>query len=111
MRNISCSHTTGQVLMRSKTVTRRIGWRFLKAGTFLRVVKKAMGLKPGEKIEPLAIVRVTSVRRERLDEMTDRDCKLEGYPGMKAAEFVAMFCEKFGTKRSEIGRASCRERV
>lgn len=95
MQNISCSHTIAQVRARSKTVTRRLGWAGLQPGTLLRVVEKAMGLKPGEKIVPLAVVRVVSVRRERLIDMTDEDCAREGFPQMDRLEFIRFFARAF----------------
>lgn len=102
MRNISFSMTTAQIQARTKTVTRRAGWLKLKPGDRLRGVKKAMGLKKGETIEPLAEVIVTSVRRERLDAMLEDmnygkiECDLEGFgqdPVLSCPiEFVAFFC-------------------
>ena len=91
-RLISFSLTEPQILDRSKTVTRRLGWRNLKRGTVLRGVRKAMGLKPGEKVEDLALIRVVSVRTERLDEITTEDVAREGYPGRTPAWFVEHFC-------------------
>lgn len=103
MRNISCSLTTEQVRARTKFVTRRLGWKFLKPDTLLRVVEKAMGLKPGEKIVPLAIVRVIYVRRERLRAMICNgnyygrcEVELEGFPEKTPLQFVDMFCEHMG---------------
>lgn len=92
MRNISFQMTTDQILGRTKTVTRRLGWLTLKPGDMLRACEKCMGLKPGEKVRQLAVIRITSVRRERLEEITAEDCALEGFPDMMPEEFVAMFC-------------------
>lgn len=80
MRNISFAKTLDQIRQRTKTVTRRTGWAWLEEGTLLRPVEKAMGLKKGEKVQPIfddgTCIRVVSVRRERLDaiEEHDRDC-------------------------------------
>lgn len=95
MKNISCFHTQRQVRDRSKLVTRRLRWINLKPGTLLQVVKKGMGLKPGQSIERMAIVKVVSVRRERLDAITAEDCALEGFPEMTPEDFVAFFCRSF----------------
>jgi len=97
MRNISCSHTKDQVRARTKTVTRRLGWKDLKPGTLLRVVEKAMGLKPGEKIVPLAVVRVTKVTREKLFEIRRNrwDCGKEGFPQFDPDEFIVFFAGTF----------------
>ncbi|MGE3278052.1 MAG: ASCH domain-containing protein [Vicinamibacterales bacterium] len=92
MRNISFMLTQPQIRDRSKTVTRRLGWATLQPGTLLRGVEKAQGLKKGESIRPLCIVRVEDVRRERLDAITPEDCAREGFPELTPAEFVAMFC-------------------
>lgn len=50
MRNISFALTTPQFKSRSKDVTRRIGWWFLKPGDVVMGVEKGMGLKKGEKV-------------------------------------------------------------
>jgi hypothetical protein len=96
MRNISCSLTADQVLNRTKTVTRRKGWKFLKAGDRLQVVRKAMGLKKGEHPENLAVVEVVSVRREPLDAIEHADVAREGFPGMSRLEFLLFFCNHMG---------------
>jgi hypothetical protein len=97
-RNISFSMTTPQFMDGTKDVTRRMGWENLKAGDVLRAVEKCMGLKKGEKMKPLDMIRVVSARREILDEMTrDPDyglveCKREGFPEMVPSEFIEFFC-------------------
>lgn len=91
MRNISCFYTQQAVRDRIKTVTRRLGWKNLKAGALLRVVVKGMGLKRGEKIQPLAIVRVVSVRHETLSRITQADVRREGFDRTPES-FVEMFC-------------------
>jgi hypothetical protein len=70
MQNISFTLTTAQVRARSKTVTRRIGWENLKAGTLLCAVEKGQGLKKGERAKKLGVIRVTNVRREELQLMS-----------------------------------------
>ena len=96
MKNISFSITTEQFKNRTKTVTRRLGWKNLKAGQHLMGCKKCMGLKSGEKIEKLGEIRVVSVRREVLAEIRQHpeDCKKEGFPEMTPKEFEQMFCEE-----------------
>ena len=92
-RNISFSLTTQQIRDRTKTVTRRKGWKFLKSGDVLNACVKCIGLKPGEKIERLGQIRVTEVRRESLYRMLDNlygatESKAEGFPDKTGPEFV-----------------------
>lgn len=101
-RNISFALTTEQIKNRTKTVTRRKGWEFLKAGDVLNACVKCMGLKPGEKIERLGQIRVTDVRRESLKRMIDertygrKEAKREGFPELRGHEFALMFAQHMG---------------
>lgn len=102
-RLISASLTTDQVRNRTKTVTRRLGWRNLKPGDRLTVCTKVMGRhrKDGtvEPLERLAEVEVVSARREPLDllishpEYAACETTAEGFPHMTGLDFVAFFCE------------------
>lgn len=102
-RNISFSMTTPQFLDGSKDVTRRMGWEGLKAGDILRAVKKAMGLKKGEKMEVLGFICVIDARREPLRRMLDdldygfaetiREGFPLGHPYHWPSEFVDFFCK------------------
>ena len=97
MRNISFSLTEPQFLDGSKTVTRRLGWKFLKPGDRLMGCRKCMGLKPGESIVRLGAVEVVSVRFEALScmivdpEHGREEAIKEGFPEMTGKEFVAMY--------------------
>jgi hypothetical protein len=71
MRNMSFALTTKQVRNRVKTVTRRHGWTFLTPGDLVRAVVKSQGLKKGETVQPLGLLRVESVRREPLRRLLD----------------------------------------
>lgn len=95
MRMMSFALTERQLMDGSKTVTRRTGWKNLKPGDRLLAVRKAMGLKAGEKIQPLCEIEVVSVRQERLDAITPADVLAEGFPAWTSdvGEFVRMFCE------------------
>ena len=93
MRAMSFAKTTSQVRDRTKTVTRRLGWQVLKPGDRVRAVEKVMGLRKGEKRVELAVIEVVSVRRERLDAITDEDVGREGFPGRDAGWFVRFFSE------------------
>jgi len=98
MRNMSFILTTDQIRNRTKTVTRRVGWAFLKPGDLIRAVEKCQGLKKGEKMRPLAVLRVETVRREPLSAMEAdllygvSECRAEGFPAMSPEQFIAMFC-------------------
>lgn len=91
MRNISFQLTTRQFQARTKTVTRRLKWLFVKAGDMLQGCEKCMGIKKGE-IRRLSPIRVLSVRREPLNAITQDDVVREGFPEMTPGQFVAMFC-------------------
>lgn len=106
MRNMSFMLTKPQILDRSKTVTRRLGWQHLTAGVLLRAVEKGMGLKKGETVVELGVIRVVDVRREPLRMITADDCAREGFSEMSVDEFVAMFCRthKGCTPETEITR-------
>lgn len=99
MRMMSFALTERQLLDGSKTVTRRTGWKNLKPGDRLLAVRKAMGLKYGEKVQPLCEIEVVSVRREQLGDMEDDDCAREGFPHMRAAQFIDMFTSKVASAR------------
>lgn len=98
MRQMSFALTTEQMIARTKTVTRRRGWATLAPGTVLRAIEKGQGLKKGEKVRKLGLIRVASVRREMLAEIlfNDGDVYREGFPHMTAEQFVEMFCEHNG---------------
>lgn len=102
MRNMSFMLTTEQFINGSKDVTRRIGWTFLKPGDRVRAVRKAMGLKKGEKIEVLGIIEIVSTRPEELGDITADDVRREGFGGMSRESFVGMFCDHMGCDSLEI---------
>jgi hypothetical protein len=94
--------TTEQVRNKTKTVTRRNGWWFLKPGDILNAVEKAMGLKKGEKIKHICQVIVKSTRAEALNVITDDELVLEGFPDMSRDEFIAMYCRHNRCPEDEI---------
>lgn len=102
MRNMSFALTTQQIRDQTKTVTRRKGWKFLDAGDLIRAVVKAQGLKPGERIEPLTLLRVVSTQHETLDQITQEDVTREGFPGMTAQQFIAKVCDDLGGSPSQL---------
>lgn len=106
-RNMSFSLTTEQVRSRTKTVTRRLGWKFLSVGTTLNACVKCMGLKPGEKIDRICQIRVKHIDREPLRRLLrspvygQQECAREGFPEMVPQEFVDMFCREMGCSIDE----------
>ena len=65
-RLMSVALTEHAVRDRTKTVTHRLGWTFLKPGDRLTLCRKVQGRKPGEPLVRLAEVEVVDVRREPL---------------------------------------------
>ena len=94
-RNMSFQMTTKQIQDESKTVTRRFGWWFLKSGDILNACEKCMGLKKGEKIKKLKLIRVVSTRKELLSAITKEDCILEGFPEMVPEDFIKMLTNHY----------------
>ena len=107
MRNMSFSLTTEQVRNRTKTVTRRLGWNFLKVGDILNACVKCQGLKKGERVEKICQIRVVSTRRERLFDIVtaigdERELRKEGFPNLSSRDFVDMFCEANNCERDQV---------
>lgn len=96
-RNMSFAITTKQAREKTKTVTRRLGWWFLKPGDIVQQVEKGMGLKKGEKVKPIHLIRIVSTRKEPLDAMLCNvgygliECQKEGFPNKGPEWFVRMF--------------------
>ncbi len=99
MRNMSFALTTEQVQAEEKDITRRFGWWFLKPGDRVRPVRKSMGLKKGERIEPLLpagrCIEIVSTRDEPLKDITKEDCVREGFGEMEPSEFVEMISKHY----------------
>lgn len=107
-RLMSVSLTEQQVRARSKTVTRRLGWRMLKTGDRLTLCRKVMGRKRGEPLVRIVTVEVTELYRERLEEITPEEVTAEGFPDMTPAGFIEFFCRTHrgcepGTEVTRIG--------
>ena len=106
MRHMSFMLTIKQVRNRTKTVTRRIGWWNVKRGEVILACEKCQGLKKGEKVQAIDVIRVRDTTLSILDEITAEDIEREGFPGMSKDEFVAMFCKthKRATPRTIVNR-------
>ncbi len=107
-RNMSFALTTEQIRDRTKTVTRRVGWGFLQPGDIVNACVKCMGLKPGEKVQRLAQIRIVRTRIEPLSRMIlDGDygaseAAKEGFPGWSGDQFVDMFLDHMPTKFGKL---------
>ena len=108
MRNISFALTTQAVENRTKTVTRRRGsfwFNNCEVGDLLSGVRKSQGLRPGEKIERLATIRIVSLTVLYADDEYIRDnyeTVREGFAHLSWGEFVAMFCKHMKCKPQDV---------
>lgn len=101
MRNMSFALTAWQVRNRTKTVTRRIGWRFAKVGDVVQPVVKGQGLKKGETVERIGgPIRIIAVNRERVGDLLLHEprgfmeVQREGFGGeLTPRMFVELFCQ------------------
>lgn len=98
-RNMSFTLTVKQIKNKTKTVTRRLGWWFLRPGDVLNAVEKSMGLKKGEKIKRIGKIEVVSTRPERLREITKGDCVREGFKSLTPEMFFEMLRLHFGKEK------------
>ncbi|MGC8519102.1 MAG: hypothetical protein ACP5P4_11340 [Steroidobacteraceae bacterium] len=113
MRNMSFALTSAQIRAGTKTVTRRMGWTFLKRGDLVRPVVKSQGLKSGEKVEVIrAPLRIISVRREALADLLNgemygrQECALEGFGDhpvlCRPLDFVVFFCRTHACRPGDL---------
>lgn len=79
---MSVAFTEQAVRARTKTVTRRKGWLFLKRGDRLTLCRKVMGRKPGEPLVRICDVEVVSALREPLRLAGPAEMVREGLPGI-----------------------------
>ena len=92
-RNMSFAFTTQQMRDKTKTVTRRNGWWFLKPGDLVNAVEKAMGLKKGEKIKRIGQIRIIRTEKVPVKQIDHQDLIKEGLPHMSPEEFITFFCK------------------
>jgi hypothetical protein len=113
---MSFSLTTAQVRAGTKTVTRRMGWEYLKAGERVMACEKVMGRRKGEPLARIREIEIVSVHREQLADLLtsfgygQAECDREGFPEMTPDEFVSFFCRshKGCTPYSDITRIEFR---
>ena len=98
MRNMSFALTTEQARNKTKTVTRRMGWWNLKPGELVQQVVKSQGLKKGEHIEKIHVIRILKTGVEPINrlihepEYGQSEIIKEGFPSWSPLEFVLFFC-------------------
>jgi hypothetical protein len=93
---MSFSMTTEAMRRREKTVTRRLGWWDLRPGTILQAVEKAQGLRKGERVKPICLVRVVRVEVQELYKVEDlghAEMVREGFPDLTPWQFIVMFAK------------------
>lgn len=100
-RLMSVALTEQAVRERRKTVTRRLGWKFLKPGDRLILCPKTRGVPKAERVE-LAEVEVVDVRRECLHEITAADVEREGFGRSTRGQFIRFFCDQMDCKPHTI---------
>jgi len=95
VKQISFALTKAQIRNRSKTVTRRLGWKTLQPGELLQGIEQGQGLPKGARVKKLAVVRVVNVRQERLEAIAwePNGTAREGFPEMRPDAFIRMFCQ------------------
>lgn len=91
-RLISMAKTVAEVLDRTKTVTRRDGWRHIQPGDLLEMVVWDAWATERKPLRRLGVIRVVSVSRERLGDITPEEVAREGLPGMDPESFVELYC-------------------
>lgn len=101
-RLISFAATLPQFLDGTKTVTRRVGWKFLTEGTILEAVEKAQGIPKGGTVTRIGLIRVVDVTSEPLSAITSADVIAEGFPGWTPGVFVEFFCSMNGGTADQI---------
>ncbi len=98
MRNMSFRLTESQYKAGTKTVTRRMGWEFLKPGDIVMGIVKGQGLEKGEHVVKLGPFEVISVCREPLRRLIDDpdygfdEIVKEGFSPLTPSEFIDSFC-------------------
>jgi hypothetical protein len=98
-RNMQFAMSANQIRDKTKTVTRRIGWGFLRPGDILNACVKCTGLRKGEKIQRLAQIRIIRTRIEPLSRILKdeaygaAEATKEGFKGWTGDQFVDMLSD------------------
>lgn len=113
MRNMSFALTQNEYISRTKTVTRRDGWAFLKPGEFFMGVNKVMGFRKGERPIKFHPSLCISNIPEPLNDIIKRPFRggryevvREGFPAWvgKEKEFVKLYMKANGGPEDKIIR-------
>lgn len=94
-----------------KDITRRLGWADLEVGEEVWGVKQCMGLKKGEHVEKIHLIRIKEVGFEPLEFIHMRgpdEVRREGFPqlarlGAGIEEFIQMFIQMHRVKGVKRG--------
>lgn len=102
---MSFSKTIEPVKAQTKDLTRRLGWWLLKPGDYLWAVEKGQGLKKGEKVKRLALIRIYATNKEPLARILSRsadEASREGFPDWTNRDFYDFFLREMKCKPTTI---------
>jgi hypothetical protein len=95
---MSFALTAEQMRTREKSVTRRLGWAFLRPGDLVCAIEQGQGLKKGERVKRMVVIQVIDAYPQRLRTLLDHpdygeiEAIKEGFPSLSPAQFVERFC-------------------
>ncbi|WP_417795879.1 hypothetical protein [Terasakiella pusilla] len=107
MRNMSFYMTYDAFVEKRKTVTRRFAWADAQVGEVFQGVEKSQGLKAGENLNRLHLIRIVSNVPEKASAICNYPNSLEelakeGFTDITPNEFVDMLCKAHKKKPSDI---------
>ncbi|MCG8532550.1 MAG: hypothetical protein MI749_18080, partial [Desulfovibrionales bacterium] len=84
----------------------------LKPAEIVNAVEKGMGLAKGQRVTHIHQIRIVNVRKEPLNAITQKECRLEGFPELTPAQFVEMFTTHNKCKADEpVNRIAFRHMI
>ena len=101
MRQMSYFLTTEQARAKTKDLTRRQHWDNLKPGEMIQQIVKGQGLKKGEHVEKIHVIRIVRVESEPIWDILycgfrdgQWEVEREGFPEWIGQEsrFIEMYC-------------------
>lgn len=96
MRLVSFSHTSLALVTGNKDVTRRCGlyWqRALRPGSRFAAIDRTP--RTGHGWNKIATCETVSAAAQKIDEVTDEECRREGRPDLTAEQFIRFYEEQF----------------